>query len=56
MRNILNRFLHTIRSLLNLSSGENRAGWALLVGFPIVSTFYGQGRMEGRKVEKREKD
>lgn len=35
----LNLFLQVIRSLLNLSSGLNLAGWALMVGLPLGSTF-----------------
>ena len=35
------RFLSVTRSRLNLSSGEKRAGWALLVGVPSGATFCG---------------
>ena len=37
--NILNLLLHVILSLLNLSSGLNLAGCALLVGIPFSSIF-----------------
>ena len=33
------RFLHATRCRLNLSSGENRAGWALCVIFPSGVSF-----------------
>ncbi len=37
----LNRFLHSTRSLENLSSGENLAGWADMVGEPSGANFCG---------------
>ena len=36
---IPNLFLQEIRCLLNLSSGENLAGWALSVIFPVGVSF-----------------
>jgi hypothetical protein len=39
-----NRFLHVIRSRLNLSSGLNRAGCADFVGVPSGASFCNIGR------------